>query len=143
MSSVGIEGPGVTGGGGGSGPSTPSSIILSGPESYAGPAIISPAALAAGATEDWDPPGLATARLIRVSTNAAGSTVNGIVAHVPGQVLTLENIGPAGDLTLANQALGSTAGNRIIGVGGLDMTIPVGDRIDVFQDATTGRWRFA
>lgn len=141
MSSVGIEGPGVIGGGGGAGPSTPSSIVLSGPESFAGPAIISPAALAAGTTNDWSPAGLITARVIRVSTNAAGSTLGGIATLLAGQVLTLENIGGAGDLTLLNAGAGSAAANRFIGIGGTDYTIPLGDSITVFHDETSGAWR--
>lgn len=144
MSSVGIEGPGVIGGGGGgAGPITPTSIVLSGPESWAGAAVIEPAALAAGTTNNWAPAGLATARLVRVTTNAAGSTLGGIDALLAGQVLTFENIGPAGDLTILNAGAGSDAENRVVGVGGTDYVLPLGTSITLQHDETLNVWRQA
>lgn len=122
---------------------TVTSIVLQGPESLSGAAVLSPAALAAGTTNNWAPAGLATARQIRVSTNNAGSSLSGIDATgLPaGMLLTLENLGPTGELTLLDQNAGSTATNRIIGVAATDFGIPVGDSITLFYDATTTRWR--
>lgn len=138
---TGVVGPGVLGGGGGAGPITPSSIVLSGPESWAGLGIIEPAALVAGTTNNWAPPGLATARLVRVTTNAAGSTLGGIDTLLAGQVLTFENIGPVGDLTILNAGAGSDPENRVIGVGGTDYVLPLGTSITLQHDETTLRWR--
>lgn len=102
--------------------------------------VISPTALASGNTNNWNPTGLATASVIRVTTNAAGSTLTGITAPSVGQVIYLLNLG-SGTLTLSNQSLGSTATNRLI-LGSTTVILSSGQGARLFYDTTTQRWRF-
>lgn len=98
-----------------------------------------PAALGAGATNDYNPTGLSNTARWRLSTNAAGSTLNGLVAQTTGSLRWLENIG-TGNLTFANENTGSTAANRFTCPGGYDLVVKPGGAAAVFYDAVTSRW---
>lgn len=96
------------GGGGGSG-----SFNFTSFESWSGAAVNTPAALAVGATADYNPAALATARLLRLTPNAAGSSLSGIAIQA-GHILTLRNLAAVGGatITLLNLNAGSAVGNR-------------------------------
>lgn len=106
---------------------------------FQAPIVISPAALAAGTTNDYAPTGIATARIIRLTPNAAGSTISGIIAPTALQILTLVNIHATVDITLPSANTGSTAANRFLLIG--DLTIPANDSLNIFYDLTSARWR--
>lgn len=117
-----------------------SSVPVATPDLIATPAI-SPVALAAGVTNDYNPTGFATATTVRLTPNAAGSSITSFVATTDGDVKFIENIGTAGNLTLVNQASTGTAANKIITAGGADLVIPPGGAAIMIRDATTARWR--
>lgn len=101
---------------------------------------ISPAALASGGTDNWNPTSLATCRIIRASTDAGGSTVTGIVAQETGRRITLINIGSVGSLTLSHDTT-STAANRFLNPSAGAVVIPVNGSVDLWYDGTSSRWR--
>lgn len=103
--------------------------------------VISPAALASGATNNWAPTGLSTANVIRVTTDNAGSTLNGLTAQAANTEIVLINIGPTGALTLAHAAGGSTEANRFALAGGTSSVIDVGGGARLWYDGTSSRWR--
>jgi hypothetical protein len=100
---------------------------------------ITPAALAAGATNDYGPANFDTTSVMRQATDAGGSTLNGLVAQNPGDIRIIENLGP-GPLTLANEAGASAAANRITLPGAKPATVPAGGSFIVGYDGTTARW---
>jgi hypothetical protein len=98
-------------------------------------AVISPAQITAD-QDNYNPTGLATANVLRLSTDAA-RTITGIAAQTTGRTLKLFNIGSFG-LTLANETT-STAANRFaIGANAL---IAAGHGTELWYDATSSRWR--
>lgn len=107
--------------------------------SFSGAGVISPTALASGNTDDWNPTGLAASSIIRVTPNAAGSTLRGITAPSTPKLLYLLNLG-SGVLTLSNQSIGSTAANRFI-LGASTVSILSGQAVRLWYDNTTSRWR--
>lgn len=100
--------------------------------------IVSPAALASGTTANYSPAGLATAETLRLTPNAANSTISGIAAQASGFQLTLINIGTANIILTANDT-GSTAGNRFQLPG--PYTIGPDQSVQLRYDNTTTRWR--
>jgi hypothetical protein len=109
----------------------------SGPVIYSG--VISPTALASGATNNWSPTGLSTCNVIRATANASGSTLNGLVAQAGGTQILLINL-PGGTLTIANEAVGSTAANRFT-VGAASLALAPGQCCVLWYDGTSQRWR--
>ncbi len=109
----------------------------SGPVTRSG--IISPAALAAGTTSNYAPTGLATCNTMRVTPDAGGSVLSGILAASFAQEIVLYNIG-AGDLTLAHDAT-STAANRFLCPGSVDRIVIANESVTIWYDLTSARWR--
>lgn len=108
-----------------------------GPEKISGAtAIISPAQLTAN-TDDWAPTGLATARVIRLSTDISRN-ITGMVAQ-SGARLTLINVGAAN--AVFKHEVTSTGANRFNTPGGADFTLSPSGTCEVFYDATSSRWR--
>lgn len=99
----------------------------------------SPAALAAGTTNDYNPTGFSTSSRLRQATNVAGSAISGFVAQNSGDIRIVQNLGP-GTLTLLNEDAGSTATNRITCPGGVSQIVPAGGAFFLIYDATTSRW---
>lgn len=99
-----------------------------------------PAALAAGATNNYNPANLATTTVFRQAVNAAGSTLTGIVAQNDGDIRVLENLGPA-NLILTHEDAGSTAANRFTLPGDGQVTLAPDCTIQLIYDIATARWR--
>lgn len=97
--------------------------------------VITPAQLTAN-TDNWNPTGLSTARVIRVSTDASRN-LTGIVAQAAGTRLTLINVGTT-DLVLIDN-LTSTAANRFELTA--NMTVSANESVELFYDTTSSRWR--
>jgi hypothetical protein len=103
---------------------------------FSGPAI-SPAQLTAN-TDDWNPTGLATAAVIRASTDASRN-LTGIVAPAAPRAIALANVG-AFDLVLKHDVT-STAANRFFCPNDTDVTLQKDSAVILAYDATSDRWR--
>lgn len=102
--------------------------------------VISPAMLTAS-VNDWNPTGLSTASVIRVSSNASVN-ITGIAAQAAGTVLHLVNInayGSALNIGLSREDAGSAAANRILGDSGRNLAPDAG--MTLWYDGTSSRWR--
>jgi hypothetical protein len=89
-------------------------------------------------TDDWNPTGLSTASAIRATLTADWS-LSGIIAPADDRLLILDNIG-GGNLTLVHDAT-STAANRFLCPGDLDLTMPVDSWVWLQYDIASARWR--
>lgn len=107
---------------------------------YAAP--VSPAALAAGDTNNYNPAGGTEANVLRVTPDAvAGSGLTGLVggAGRDGRALFLMNVG-ANVLTLRNDNAGSTDINRFF-LPAATLVIAVNGGVMLLYDETSQRWR--
>lgn len=103
--------------------------------------IISPASLSAN-QNNYNPPGLAGASLIRQDISATIS-ITGIVAQAAGTLLALRNIKPGGAMewiTLVHESGASTAANRFSLPSRGDWYIPPGGTVVFLYDGTISRW---
>jgi len=99
--------------------------------------IVTPAQIVAN-TNDYNPAGLATARTLRLSSDAARD-LTGILAGVTGRRLLLLNVG-AQDIVLKHDAT-STAANRFFCPNSADFTLDANDAVELWYDITSTRWR--
>jgi hypothetical protein len=97
--------------------------------------IISPSILT-GNVDNYNPTGLATATVLRLSSDASRN-VTGIVAQSSGRVLELHNVGGF-DIVLLNDVT-STNLNRFL--FGADVTLATQEGIQIWYDTLSGRWR--
>jgi hypothetical protein len=110
---------------------------------------ITPAALPAGSTDDYQPVDAITGEghshidIIRQASNAAGSTITGLVVTRPGDYVIIDNLGPAGAITIAHDSSSSVGANRFTCPDGADFEIAVGAAAWFVYDAATARWRTA
>lgn len=112
--------------------------IISGTLTLTG--TISPTQLAAN-TNNWAPTDLATAAVIRLTTNA-GRDLTGLTGGVAGRVIVLHNVG-SNSLFLKDEDTNSTDVNRFA-LPGSSVNFTLGaDMSCILQyDGTTQRWRF-
>lgn len=99
--------------------------------------VISPSTLIAN-QDDWNPSSLATAAVIRLSTDAARD-LTGIVAQAASTRLLLCNVG--GFNCVLKHDVTSTAANRFYGPGSADFTLTPNKSAEIWYDATSARWR--
>jgi hypothetical protein len=85
---------------------------------------ITPAALPAGNTNDYDPTGLSTANIIYQDIDAAGSTLTGLDAQISGFVITIVNINASASLTIKHNSSESLLANRIYLPSSTDIVLP-------------------
>lgn len=92
-------------------------------------------------TGNIDDLNFSNANLIRMN-NATDATIRGLLAGIHGQIVTIVSIG-AGNVFLANQNAGSSAGNRLINtVTSGNTPLAAGFGTGTYQyDDTTDRWR--
>lgn len=100
--------------------------------------IISPAQLTAAAN-DWNPSGLSTANLIRLSGDDQFRIISGIDASVAGEMITLTNVGSFAVL-LTKEDGASTAANRFNIYR--DYVLYPDNSITLYYDLTSARWKF-
>ncbi|GAB4486464.1 MAG: hypothetical protein OHK0019_00180 [Saprospiraceae bacterium] len=98
---------------------------------------ISPSQLTA-TQNDWNPTGLSTAWIIRLSGDASFRLITGIVAPSFAKRLILHNTG-SDAILLPTQHTGSSAANRFN--FGRDVILFGGKSIEIVYDPTTSRWR--
>lgn len=103
-------------------------------------AIISPAALPNDVTDDYDPTGLSTCNVMRLSPDVLGSTLGGLAASATSQEIVVFNI-TAGDLIFAHEWAQSVEANRFLCPGATDYTVIQNGRATLFYDLTSARWR--
>jgi hypothetical protein len=103
---------------------------------------ITPAALAAGTTNNYAPAGIATAKRLRQATNAANSLLGGIdtTGFVDGHELLMFNLGP-GTLTLVHAEAGSAPVNQFSLEGSANRMIGVFGAVLLSYDANSARLR--
>jgi len=102
---------------------------------------ITPAQLTAD-VNDYNPAGLSTASVLRLSSDATERKITGIAGGADGRVLTLINVG-ANTIYLSSESASSTAANRISVAGGGSgyYYIPAIASIQIIYDSTASRWR--
>jgi hypothetical protein len=117
-------------------------LILASLELTGGPLKLSgditPAQLTAD-TNDWAPTGLATAAVIRASTDASRN-LTGLTGGADGRLLYLANVG-AQDLVLKDESASSAAANRFALTA--DLTLTPDMVVALLYDGTSSRWRLA
>lgn len=106
-----------------------------------GSSIISPAALAAGNTNNYAPAGFSSANVIRQAINAAGSTLTGLAGGTANLERTIYNLSAAAFLNINNEDAGSTAANRFLTPTAVPVSVSPQGSITVWYDATSSRWR--
>lgn len=95
--------------------------------------------LPAGATHNWNFPGLSTAILIYFR-GVAGSQVSGIIGGVVGRELIFQNVG-ATAVVFLNQNAGSLAPNRLRPTNGANLSHAANRIISWLYDSDALLWR--
>jgi len=103
--------------------------------------ILTPTILTAH-VDNYNPPGFATANILRMASSGANYRVTGFVAPPAGvnRIITITNIGIAGDrVDLRNNDAGSLPANRMLMRGNINIQ---DDRvIQLWYDHVDLRWR--
>lgn len=115
--------------------------VTSGPETMPGTTIT---VTDTGTQDNYNPSGLSTANIIRAN-NASSLTIDGIVGGTDGRVLTICAVSGQ-TVTLANEAAGSTAANRIWATNNQNSTLASSATTanacaQLLYDSTSSRWR--
>lgn len=116
----------------------PSPTVAQASQAFALSGTLTPTLIGAN-QNDYNPSGLSTAALLRISSSGAFS-ITGIAGGAMGRVLVLHNIG-ANNITLTHADAGSTAANRFLLPGSANLVITPDKCVTVQYDSTTGRWR--
>lgn len=103
-----------------------------------GETIISPAQLTAAA-DNWNPTGLSTATVVRLSGDSGFRIISGITAPASPKELTLTNVGTDYPVLITREDVASSAANRFA----IEKDIPLypGQTATFFYDNTSNRWR--
>jgi len=96
---------------------------------------ITPAAISAN-TDNWNPSGLSTTRIIRASSTG-NYELRGLVAQ-SAHIITLVNVG-SNDIKIMDEATTSTTTNRFALQN--DLTLQDNEAITVWYDPVSTRWR--
>ena len=97
---------------------------------------ISPTQIVAN-TNDYNPTGLSTAAVLRLSTDASRN-ITGLVGGADGRLIIIHNVGSF-DIVLKDESASSTAGNRFALTADVTLTP---DSVAIIQyDSTSSRWR--
>lgn len=107
-------------------------------EDFAFTGDISPAQITAD-QNDYNPTGLSTATVLRLSTDAARN-ITGLAGGADGRILVLLNIG-AFDFVLVDESASSSAANRF--AFDANATVAGDQSIIIIYDSTSSRWRKA
>ncbi len=100
---------------------------------------ITPTALS-GSVDNYNPTGLSTSSVIRLSGGAADRNITGLAGGAAGRSITIINIGTTNNLIFKNLSGSSTAANQF-GLGA-DVTIAAnGQSAKFWYDTTASLWR--
>lgn len=103
-----------------------------------GETIISPAQLTAAA-DNWNPTGLSTASIIRLSGDNQFRIISGIQAPATPKELTLTNVGTDFPILITREDAASSAANRF--AVPKDIALYPNYSATFYYDATSSRWR--
>jgi hypothetical protein len=104
----------------------------------AGAAIVSPSTIT-GNLDNYNPTGLAGARILRLAATGSGPyNLNGLVAQ-PGAFLILSNQGSI-TIDIVDEATSSTSTNRFLTPGGTPFALQSGASVEIFYDPIDTRW---
>lgn len=117
------------------GTSLNASSTFAGAVSFNGPITIT----LGGSTNNWNPTGLATANVIRLSCSSAINITGLVAPATDGKILVVDNVGSTNTCTITAEDANSTAANRFA----FDRPIAVrpGRSVTVKYDLTAARWR--
>ncbi len=103
---------------------------------------IQSATLGSGNTNDFSLD--ATTTILRITQNAADSTLTGIANGTDGRILIVQEVGGSGgNLIMSNQNANSSAANRFFMPSNQTRTYAQAGGIIIWYDGTTSRWRVA
>jgi len=108
------------------------------PNPFALTADISPPALTAD-VDDYNPTGLSTADVVRITTDGNDYAINGLAGGADGRIIIIENITSGNRLTIPDEALTSAAANRFE-LHGDALSIFPKKAATFIYDATVSRW---
>jgi len=105
--------------------------------------VLSPAALAAGETDDYNPTDFSPAiGTLRLTPDSSGSVLTGLLGQPDRTIpLLLVNLSATAPLTLKSNSSASAAGNRFVSPNNADMTIRPGGSLSLWHDPTSLAWR--
>ena len=103
---------------------------------------ITPSTLAAS-QNDYNPTGLSTATVLRLTSAALGSTITGLAGGVDGRIVVLYNLATAATdvITLSHEDVLSSAANRFDLATAANRTISERGTAILIYDGTASRWR--
>jgi len=96
----------------------------------------------AATVDDYDPGSpWPVAQVLRLTPNAAGTTLNGLVAPTVAMQVLLCNLSTVDNIVIAHEAVASTAENRFVTANATNITVrPTGSSM-AWYDLTSQRWR--
>lgn len=133
---------GTSGSGGGGGPSLVGNNVWTGSNEFDGALIengVTSVVLPLGTTNDQAL--AATTNHLRLTGNAGGSNLTGLVFSANGRKVRIHNIA-ATDIVLSH-ATGSAAANQFLCPGSGDLTLIVNSSVDAWYDAANTKWRIS
>ncbi len=90
---------------------------------------------------DYDPSGLSTASILRLSTDATNRHITGLAGGSDGRVILIHNIGGF-VFYLDHESTSSTAANRfILDTGFSQIPVSIKSTLGLVYDGTSSRWR--
>lgn len=99
---------------------------------------VSTAAQITATENDYNPTGLGSSSIIRISSDAS-RTITGLTALTAGAVVHLVNVG-SNLINLSNESASSSAANRFA-LTGSGFSLTAGGSVMLFYDGTSSRWR--
>jgi hypothetical protein len=96
-------------------------------------------AVSFGITDDYNPAGLATCNVIRLTAADNPSILGGLVAQASGRLILLVNISAVNVIYLRGESAGSAAANRF--GSQTDTLIEAKSGVFIWYDNTSSRWR--
>lgn len=89
--------------------------------------------------DDWNPTGLSSTRIIRITATGADRAITGVLAQPSAQV-TFINVG-TNLVTFKPDDAASAAPNRILTGGIADIDLAANDNLTMWYDNDSSRWR--
>lgn len=109
------------------------------PGNFAFPGDITPTTLS-GNVNDYNPTGLSTAAVLRLSSDTTPRTITGLQGGADGRILFLINVGATYNVVLADESASSSAANRF-SFGGTDFKLAPKRGLLIIYDSTANLWR--
>lgn len=119
--------------------STVLSLAVQGPLTMRG--INSPSALSTGNTVDYNPTGLSTTYMLRLTVGAGGSTISGIAGGASGRTLVIHSANSPGLIWFSHDDANSAAANRIWTPGAVTKGLVNHSAATLWYDDAVSRWK--